>query len=660
MARNHAPATGPAALALSLSDSSDGKVAPPLTLVDLGTASRTIDAAIQALIGAPAGHSLLLRTTMGSGKSTKVREIVAKSSEPFVLFVPTHALADEYAAGLPGGDVTVRRGVTGLRIVGQPACVQHDRASALVGHGLDPIDLLCPGCPAKDNHPATGGPCPALADAMRFTSGSRVRVQQNMRAGDVLNGLMQQDLDALARPIVIFDEPPPLIRTVSLNTDRGVEALLRGARPSVQAAFGPVVRGVLRGASSSEVASGASLRDLLVLGLGGEPEADQALEHARRTWRFQMGAEAAQVLAEFIKDSGDSAPLRSARYLLDVLHEGVFQPRRPCISREDKTGTVTLASRSPWVRVLGRWLKTGGKAILLDATADPRDLRSMGIAATRQRPAAHVAVLHVVDVHVADAPGVERIFHRWASGPRSRHVVAVRGQNIVKWSELQGVLRHLASLVRARGGPLGILTDKPTAVALEHEWQRYKEDPAAGRGTTFPAEFIDLARSGLELRLGWYGAHRGLNKWRGVAVHATIGDPFPDVAATQAEAVLLGRDHFVLSHWRCQAEVQQASARARPIHEQVTIVHYGSLPPYEPLAPQWAGCKLVDGKKGRPKRTIAGNAPAAADLEEERSKLAISRREHARRLQVPIGTYLGWCGSGGASKRLGPADPKGA
>lgn len=618
--RRSSPAAAPAEASASVEG------AP--VLVDIEAGRKRNRATLEVAVRAPAGTITLLHATPGSGKSSILREVMGTIAERFLVFVPRHDVANEY-----GGDLSsayVRRGVTGLRILGQAACVQHDRATKHAAIGLDPLRHLCSTCPSRALHPVTGGPCPAYEDATTTASDSRIRILQSTRAADVLRvAQFKGDTDT----IVVFDEPPPVVQSVVLSraTVAAMQTLLTAARPDVRARLGPVVLGVLRGLVRLSADGAASLRDLLLQAHGGTRIVESMIAQARRS-SLDYAADGERILSAALGEVPEAA---AARLAIEIVREATFMPGRMLASRSSAGGFV-LCSRAPWVRALRSWLQNAGRAIILDATVRPEDLKSLGIASNHNGVISGRCKIQMVlaDVHVRDAEGVNRIHYYWGSGAKTHHVDGDQP----RWSELQGVLRDLASLARREGGPLGLIAHKAVAKAIEAEWELCRDDNTH-RSTVFPSEFAALARKGLELRIGWFGNQRGTNKWIGVRVHATVGDPHPNLEAMGAEARLLGPKYAVLDYHRTQAEREQASARARPVMNPVTVVHYGKLKPDTKLAPQWASMTIVASKRGRPRRADGAHGRSADEIATERLQLGISEREHARRLGLAYSTY---------------------
>lgn len=179
-------------------------------------------------------HHLVI--TMGSGKTVKLKEVMRSSSERFVVCVPTHALAAEYErdlVGAPGG-VFVRRGITAHRTGSDLTCSQFVRVSRVIRAGADPLLRVCPSCPQLKSHRSAGGPCPAYVAARLPEVDARIRILQATRADAVLEGMLgsagggdddddgesdgDDAADSAALPVVVFDEPPANVLTVTLTS----------------------------------------------------------------------------------------------------------------------------------------------------------------------------------------------------------------------------------------------------------------------------------------------------------------------------------------------------------------------------------------------------------------------------------------------------------
>jgi hypothetical protein len=621
--------------------------ATPALLLAPELAAVRITSTIKSLASMRSGVLGLLRTTMGSGKSTAVREIAAASEQEWLLLVPMYPLAEEHLKklrelGLPVEEAEVERPITGARHNGKPECVQQEVALRLSSAGLDPAAQLCGSCPYAAAHPRTGGTCPAKPAK---GGAARIRIRAHTRAAEILRFTRWTCAKSRAPlPIVCIDEPPDTMTVRPYQGDAQAISVVLASMPELaQERIAPAIEAVVRALDEGFT---GSLRACLERAL--DPgKVEDVLRALNRSVVGVSGEAANDIGSHIAKNKVAADRFRDARELIGLMIEASFRPNHPLIVRKDRE--VRLVARAAWVREVAAYVRAGGKVILLDATIDVNEVRSLGIGAggivkqltagddgaataVPAAPARRAVPLVVTDVHVEDHEGAERIFYRWASGPRSHHVSMERK---VRWKELQGVLRHLAGLVAAKGGPLGIITDQPTREALSDEWDRLVADPTAK--TPLPPEFAKLAGSGLTIIFGHFNAHRGLNAWEGVKVHAVIGDHFLPVADVAAIGAYFGKNEHIVARWRCQAEIQQAIGRARPPWFPSTLVHYGSRRPSLEMAPQWASAAEVTSKTGRPRRVIEASTEGLAA---ERLRLGVSKREHAKVLGLPIATYL--------------------
>ncbi len=340
--------------------------------------------------------------------------------------------------------------------------------------------------------------------------------------------------------------------------------------------------------------------------------------------------------------------------MLTLLREAAFEPRRRFVSLQGDT--TIFVGRAAWVRQLRGWLLRGGRAVILDATANPAEYKALGLSG--RNPDRRINLRHT-DIHVQDAVGIERVFVRWGSGAKGRHVRD--GEPAAK--ELRGVLREIAKLVEQHGGPLGVVAHKPVALALRREVELVARD-ALFESQLLPQEFAAVVRRGLELRIGWYGHQRGLNMWNGVAVHTTLGDPNPHVGVITAEATALGWDPYGRAMRLREAERNQASGRARPIWgSPKAIVHVGNQKPVLRWAPQWKNATTITLTAGRPETPLPGGMTIE---QHERRRLGheMSKRGYAQSIGMPVATYIrrttARAAAASADKKvpLSDADPK--
>jgi hypothetical protein len=378
------------------------------TVVDLATGERAVHAAVRAGLLAPPGTITLVRATPGAGKTFAVHQALTDRPREAVVFAPTHSLLDEYKLGLPLNLVRVRRGVTATRIDGKIACVQHAVVTECARIGLDPVQNVCTSCPQRAAYTVKGTACPAYLDATAAPSGTLIDLRANTRASDILQNVMWTRDDPQTWPIIVVDELPPLVRTLSLGSDLGgIATLLTAARPGVQAKLGPIVIGALRALADGGFQK-ATLRELL-LTIYKDPGAVEAMltECRRAASSYAYAADGEHAVADAV-GKHEGLDLGEAMAIIELLREASFMPDRTVATVSPKTDKVTLCARAPFARVAGTWLRRGGRVVVLDGTADPKDLRSLGIASSKQTGGGK-SVMHVVNVDVEDARGASRI-----------------------------------------------------------------------------------------------------------------------------------------------------------------------------------------------------------------------------------------------------------
>jgi hypothetical protein len=598
--------------------------------------------------------------TMGAGKSRRAAQAAEQAKHSWVFVVATHAIADEYAEWLKpvGDDLFVRRGLTGLRIDGKPVCLQHRRALALVQIGVDP-KRLCTKCPHKTDYAGTKLPCPALVSNAVKHDTQRIAIYQATRADAAIEALLELHLppsddsgdSGVARmlppesPILVLDDPPG--KLLNLAVTGGIVAAVRQyivkLQPAVRMALEGIVEPVLAAVENGLIASGASLYDVLNAKYASEEAVKEVLRAAWACRQARLSAVAERI---FVEESSTATSRSDASAdavgFLAILREASFEPRRPLFYQHDD-GSKYLVARAPWVRLLRKWLLLGGRALVLDATCDiyvhrgPFNIETR-IATEFSRlgiSPKHGLTVNITELHVADNTGVRRLFVSWGSGAKGRHV----DKGGARAKEFQGVLRHLATLIAAHGGPVGILTAKPVAAELKNEIDRVRNEPEY-KSELLPAELVAHVRAGVEFRVGWYGNHRGQNAWKGVTIHATIGDPNPHIGVTFAEAMALGCNPHARVRRLREAERDQAAGRARPIWESPKIiVHYGRHKPVARWAPQWSGVDTVTLAEGRPPVQPPGGI-TWAEHERLRLERGTSKRAYAKDIGVAIATYL--------------------
>ena len=602
-------------------------------LLSASEASEEIKRAMGAGLQGEGGAISVIVSTAGAGKSRAMAETIATLDELASIIVPRHDLAGQTVTRLRsiGVDAVAPKGVPKvmLPVPGTPVCVFAEEAELLTRAGAVVRQTLCLKCPHREDYRETGEVCAAYAAGV--TEGV-VRVLQQTTLPSLL-WARADGKDSAAR-VVVVDESPALTVAIALEgasgryeAERQKQSLEEEALVQVE----PLVRAVLRGAGK-RAPHGATLRELALLGADGdEAHVDHALASASgadltRLWRRRVYTR----LSGFVVGGSSGVRLvlgrmASVTELIGAIVEGASSPDAPAL-RVDDDGTVYLVTAAPWIRAAVAFRRAKGRLLILDATAPTVAYSAL------------FGEVNVRGVHVADAPGVTRLFIPWSSGARRRHV----DEGVPRAGRIRGALRALARVVRERGAKsLAILTDQPTAIGLEAAYVT-AQNPDAEPPALLPAELVTLIGEGLVITFGYYGNQKGMDTWAGADVLATLGDPWPNVPQALAEAAALGVDPDAWLAHLVQGELAQAHGRARPVHRDtpVCVVHIGNVTPDSNLFPQWRGAVTAPMAKGRPRRAdAAGAALDPSTWKQERAALQISAREHARRLGVAQHTY---------------------
>ncbi len=640
--------------ALDLEDGLEPQTPPPPVS---GTVPRLLSAAegtaaIRAALRSPAAL-VVLRSTPGCGKSAEAWDVVGdrcRGDERAIVTAPTHRLGEQIQAALGALGVPSTRplGVARVRLpiidgngADAPACIHHQAAELLAIAGARVREELCTGCDARENHPQTGGECPAfLAGAeeapvavMQHTLlASLLRRQTELLTAPPAPGKGGKGPPPPARLFVIDEPPPPFLHSPLDNARRQytAEELDDELGSDVRDHLAPALFAVL-GAVEAGGHAGASLRRLLALagGTPGAVEADLAELRAidgKKLWKGSLPERLARnALHPSSRDYALGRLAVVARFsgLLAALVDAAHHPDAPVL-RVDESGAAFLVTRARWTRYLGPYLAAGGRVRLLDATAPVDAFRALWGDA-----------LEVASVEVEDAPGVTRRALRWGHAARGRHTI--EGQVLAE--ETRGPLRRLADLAaECSARKIGLLTHKPLADALRGWLTTPPGQPAPA---FVPDELAALVGAGVEISVGHYGAQRGLNTWAECDMLATLGDPWPNLGAARAEAAALGLEADAWAIEQARAELVQAWGRIRAVHRTAPalVAHFGSpvLAPEPSWAPQWAGVRQERAPLGRPRTVLPLTDPAT--WAEDRAQLGLSARQHAVALGLSWGTY---------------------
>ncbi len=605
-------------------------------LVQPGEARALIEAAVSAAMDRP-GVTVLM-PTVGSGKTSSAIRAIAASDKRALLFVATRALADECVVTFTtaGVHAAAVQGLSALRgASGQPWCRFSIEVDALQRLGAKPRKVYCTDCPLRDEHPTAGGRCPAFDRPP--TDSAMVHIHQSVQIPHVLGGLDEDD-----RPLVVIDEPPPALLVVPFSDAvlAGTAARWPDLASEVAQALLPLHRMLVATVYDGKLPNtGDTLRQAL-LRVASPDDVDAAIMAASRCSLPEWTEEHCYELASAIRagiapTSAAHRRTEAALKVLGAMIEVSQRPDAPCFllhgAPEDDDADfperprLCMAVPAPWTRSVRRYVEAGGCVVILDATADDAALAS-----------AIGMELHAQRLDVADAEGVTRQWVYWSSGPRSRHLHPGPGLTEPKASEIRGPLRDLAQRLSSWSARSAlIVTDLPTETALRRE---------LGRRTSklVPDELLRLLADGIAVDVAHFGSLRGLDRWAGVDMVATLGDPWPGMEGAYGEAVALGVEPD--AHWRraMQRELVQAWGRLRAVFRTRPghIIHYGAAGPDWDIAPQWWDSKPQHLVRGRPPaKGKEGQRLDPSGWMAERQRRGLTCEQHAAELGISARTY---------------------
>lgn len=512
------------------------------------------------------GTLTLMRVTTGGGKTTAAVELLAHLRDGLVS-VGTHALGRqiEDALGALGVPAVRREGIGALAGPdGAPVC-SYPEELELMGRLQIPGRLLCVKCLLRKSCAASSGAARSTADGVTIVTHNLLPIH-----------LLQDPRPRLA----IIDEPESTTTSVQWQQPEWLLHHLDSLGPATHCALGPLLNAFTSGLASGTPVQGASLRDVV---RAASPSPDVVIANAAALQYPQWDGDWMMKFADTLRFERDifSTPFKHRRgraprpadtefTLLKVLWAAARAPAAPLVHLGEKG--LVLTARSASAVVTGAFVRSGGVAVLLDATGD-RD----ALAAASQVP------LRVVDVTVTDSAAWERRVIYWGNAPR-RWCLRFNRPDPAK---LIGPMRRIAQSAAARGSRrLAIFTYKLIADSLR-AWKDGGPRPA-----WVPVELEMLVRGGVEVSIGHFGGLRGLNDWEGFDHFAVLGDPRSNVDATDMAARTLGIPEFDFGTKIALAELTQAFGRARTPHSPRggVIEYYGTLTP-DGLG--WADAKVM-------------------------------------------------------------------
>ena len=325
--------------------------------------------------------------------------------------------------------------------------------------------------------------------------------------------------------LLVIDEPPPLLGTTAI--DARTMGKVRDHLPNFTRAYREAMRPILEALEAWMLADeGEAAPDLAALGAAvpdvPRPPIEWLVVHRLRS----VG--------------GDASGLGMASRVLGIVARGL---------RSVGAGaTMAVVERKLLVTVpdelLAMALRREGSVVVADANADlhaPLYARVVGYEPPVTRFAA------------GDGAPIRRTLFR----TRASRSAWLRGE--VRPAAFYAALEHV--LAWAGGEPLALITFK---ALLEDEGVRGRLAGYAGGVAT-----------------AHYGGTRGLDRMKDFGCLATLGDPRPNLHATEREATFAGLDWEPRLEGLARAELEQAHGRIRAVHRTVgaRVCHVGQIWP---------------------------------------------------------------------------------
>lgn len=561
-------------------------------------AAEAVESIRQAIDRRNPGPSLV-RVTEGAGKTRVALRVLRERAEAIpigaarvasadkVLYVaPTHAVAEEVAAGLRGQRAEYWRSPLAVRdAAGAPVCTQYGKVEAMAAAGHSVTAWCESPCPDLDG-------CKAREQAIQSLGPSAPPVVVVTVHALLEQGLSWAGDDAL----VVVDEDPEALATVEL-TRVEIEAAA-GAMEVFSAGEqfrGPVLRALAAGMERGEIVTGEALPEILrrgcealigdtawdaeVANFGWSNELAMLDDYAMRAgWREKHEDSGTvwvkragwapwcppDVRARVFQGHADPRLTQASKVHAALGHLACGIVRKAPegkVCRERAVSTVEVSHVDPSRRVIrgvmaspaiGDSLRRHGPTVLLDATGNPEVLSALA-----------GATVPTTTIRVADGSPVERAVLYWSAATRR----SVFAGDTVRWEN--GLSRYLGEALRRAvafkpGGTVALFAWKALASVLARG-----DDPVAQQ---FLAIVTD---AGGRVVLGWYGNARGRNDWRGCDALVSVGDPRPNLGSARAIAAVLGmrNDADRLYDHATAAELSQVSGRLRAPWRSTPALH---------------------------------------------------------------------------------------
>ncbi len=547
--------------------------------------------------------------------------------------VDKNALAEQIVSDLRAQGVAVKR-VFGplslLREDGTPECRFHRVAEPLVEGGQAMQWLFCEGrkkerCEYYDECRARKGfDGPATA---------RVAVGPHALLG-------QLDAFAGSTGLLIIDEPPPFLETVTITKEDfhvtfSEKMYFNGRYATALTPVLQAVRGWLHEHAEPEVA--ASFEAIVQRAADAiEPDvwtrackatgrkatasvADDALQCAKEACPPELqavGVAAPPLEAHGVfmakRDPGYARRLGVASRVLGALYRAAKATTSVSARMEERRGERVLLLtmiRAGFDRALHR----EGSAVVTDANAKvhlPILQKAVGYA-----PAFH-------EFAAADGARIDRTLLRSRSATRKGWLSFGKVALDAVLPSVRAMLDWAREDHRTRS--IGVITFKPLREVIEaafrtaDESEQYRATCRLHNIDVAVADALAHLLAGWDLRFGHYGAVRGLNTMADVDAVVTLGDPWPHVGEVRNEVAFLGLDKPSEERLEelCRAELEQAHGRIRAVHRSRPgrALHIGAV---LPSGSGWASGN-VEVRKSRP-----GPGPVRASLTTAQVRAAI-------------------------------------
>lgn len=509
----------------------------------------------------------VIKVTTGAGKTAAVAEFLNGYSAPryddetgdllpgrsAFLAVPTNALLREVDKRLNVDHRVVTGVLSVLNDDGSPACQKHTIAKRLQSSGGDVHRLLCEECEYKEG-------CPARLGASR--GGGALTLTNHACLPALVRAAARDGLT----PLVVWDESPPFVETVTLlkkdlawfleqfdledDTRRPVtparlaqfdlfsERFRIAWRPLMEVLRGFVGRGAdglgasVAGYTATRLYESQIHRAETTVGA-----AEGAGDPWTRIWRVAAAAyrvNKPELMYDKMPESAQAHIDRGARIqkTLEMLLGEASEA-----SLKEVLGGYTLSRITPHGLL---WRDFGG--VIMDATASEADLRAL-------RPDMTIEDIAVKDAGTSGDDETKRLLVPTTGLART----VLKAWPVEGGKRLEHVVEHLRKALKEQRKKL----DRDLKVLVV----TYKSEVETIKNMV---QGIDFAA--FDVR--YYGNIRGYDAWfqDGYDAVVTIGDPFSNMDATDAAYDLLGvkdMERFAYSQLNADAELGQAHGRGR-------------------------------------------------------------------------------------------------